>query len=470
MEEKTNEENNEMYVMENLRDYYKLKRKYEKNYHQKYLYPIIKIKASKTTKKKMFQNLPKPQCINCKQNVGTIFERKYYEEYNDKSDVIVFTAKCGDILNPCDLNIEIHRSARESYTSMIDEIKEKINNTQLDIILLKNKTLFLNNKNKNDEYLNLFEELSRKIKEEYSILTKLIEENIFINDNPDENDKLNNLIASFNQIDILNFKKKINEYITKGDEDSLKNAIKNYQDDIYTKIKQIRELKYKTMYVLYDSINKIYLLNQDKHSYDGKHFYDPYVDEVISFIKGHKLNKESTTLNLNNDKNDNSIKNENNLKSETKTKSVKTNKTKTLKNSLIEGKLSKPKTLKKRLVISNQLNQDDNVNDGGDEESKEDQIKKETKLIDTEIIFKPSTIENIDNVNNNSTRKIIRKKRIIVNDDENEDDNNNANNKEIKGGSSNETNEEQNYNQNIEEQSIGKIKKYNKNIMINQAN
>jgi len=474
--EENNKENNEEIVMESLREYYRLKKNYEKKYYDKYVYKIINSKKSKAKKKELYNKLLKPQCINCKQNVGTIFERKYYEEYNDKFDVVVFTAKCGDILNPCDLNIEIHRSARESYSSMIDEIKQKINKTQLDIILLKNKTLFLDGKNKNDEYLKLFEELREKIKEEYSILTKLNEENTFINDNPDEIDELNNLISTLNQDDILNFKKKINEYLTKGDEESLKNAIKNYIDDINTKIMRIRQLKYKIMYVSYDEKNKIHSLIQDKYSYDGKHFYDSLVDEVVSFVKGNKLKKESTKLNLKNEQTQ-SIEEE---KTNKNVRGTKSNKSNTLKNNSLIGKnITKPKTLKKRLVL---FDESENKGNEENEESKgeiEKQTSNNNRTINTEIIFKPDENANI-NESENST-KIIRRKIIIDDDkdenDEDEDENgeDGNNNEEKKGGSNIEMNKHQNIQKkNIQEeknkeQQIGKIKRYNKNIILNQA-
>jgi L-lactate utilization protein LutB len=77
--------------------------------------------------------LNKPSCINCKQPVGTIFERKYYEKYDDKTELIIFTAKCGNILNPCDLNIEIHKSLRENYDNLINENTEILNKYQMEI-------------------------------------------------------------------------------------------------------------------------------------------------------------------------------------------------------------------------------------------------------------------------------------------------------------------------------------------------
>jgi hypothetical protein len=103
------EETQTLTVIEAINEFYRLKDKYESGYNKKYVLPIVKSKRSNNAKRVDFSRLPKPECINCKRNVGTIFTIK-----NDtKEDVRNFVAKCGDIPDPCPLDIQIKYSVRD---------------------------------------------------------------------------------------------------------------------------------------------------------------------------------------------------------------------------------------------------------------------------------------------------------------------------------------------------------------------
>jgi hypothetical protein len=287
-DEMVNDEN-KLNVDDILLEYYNLKNKYEKDYYDKYVKPIVLGNYSKLTKRQKFQELKKPLCINCKQPVGTIFKRKYYEEYNNKNEVIVFTANCGNMLNPCDLDIEIHKSLRESYDKLIKKNNEELNKYQLEIIKLKNKILFLGKNNVNEkEYIDEFQKYKEGILYYSNIIGEFTEENITINDNPEESEKLRNLIISLNQSEIMEFKDYIKKYIDNYDDNMLTNAINMYINEIIPKLKEIRDLKYKTMYINYDE-DKNKILVQSKYSFEGMNFYDKDVDEVVKFIKGSKI-------------------------------------------------------------------------------------------------------------------------------------------------------------------------------------
>ena len=327
------DDENKLNVDDVLLEYYNLKNKYEKDYYDKYVKPIVLGNYSKLTKRQKFQELKKPLCINCKQPVGTIFERKYYEEFNDKNEVIVFTAKCGNILNPCDLDIEIHKSLRESYDKLIKKNNEELNKYQLEIIKLKNKILFLGKNDVNEkEYIDEFKKYKEGILYYSNIIGEYTEENITINDNPEESEKLRNLIISLNQIEIMQFKDYIKKYMDNNDDNMLTNAINMYINEIIPKIKEIRDLKYKTMYINYDE-DKNKILVQSKYSFEGMNFYDKDVDEVVKFIKGSKIEEtKKSKLKI----------------SELKEKPESIKSSKTLKKI---GKTSKSKTKKRELKI-----------------------------------------------------------------------------------------------------------------------
>lgn len=327
------DDENKLNVDDILLEYYNLKNKYEKDYYDKYVKPIVLGNYSKLTKRQKFQELKKPLCINCKQPVGTIFKRKYYEEYNNKNEVIVFTANCGNILNPCDLDIEIHKSLRESYDKLIKKNNEELNKYQLEIIKLKNKILFLGKNNVNEkEYIDEFKKYKEAILYYSNIIGEYTEENITINDNPEEAEKLRNLIISLNQFEIIQFKDYIKKYMNDNDDNMLINAINMYTNEIIPKLKEIRDLKYKTMYINYDE-DKNKILVQSKYSFEGMNFYDKDVDEVVKFIKGSKIEEtKKSKLKI----------------SELKEKSESQKSSKTLKNI---GKTSKTKTKKRKLKI-----------------------------------------------------------------------------------------------------------------------
>ena len=361
MEDEIIEDENKLNIDESLSEYYILKNKYEKDYYDKYVKPIVSGNYSKLTKRQKFQELKKPLCINCKQPVGTIFERKYYEEYNDKNELIIFTAKCGNILNPCDLDIEIHKSVRESYDKLIKKTNEELNKYQMEIIKLKNKILFLGKNNVNEkEYIDEFNRYKDAILYYSKIIGEYTEENIMTNDNPEENDKLINLISSLNQLEIIQFKDYIKKFMDNNDDNMLTNAINMYVNEIIPKLKEIRELKYKTMYIDYDK-DKNKILIQSKYSPEGMNFYDKDVDEVVKFIKGSKV--EQTKKN----KLKMSVSKE---KSKTKNKT----KTKTLKNI---GKTSKSKTKKRELKISSIVEELELEQEPEEEEEEEEEFEVE---------------------------------------------------------------------------------------------
>jgi hypothetical protein len=360
---------NKLNVNDSLLEYYTLKHNYEKEYHNKYIKPIIASGFSKLVKKQRFQELKKPLCINCKQPVGTIFQRKYYQEYNDKSEVIVYTAKCGNILNPCDLNIEIHKSLRESYDKLIKENQEHLNEAQMSIIKLKNKILFLGKKNINEsEYINEFEIYKSNILNYSQIIGEYTEQNIMINDNPEEQEKLKNLIISLNQQEIIQFNDYIKEYMNTNNDSILNNAINMYINEIIPKVEEIRKLKYKTMYVFNDDEGNHKLI-QSKYSPEGMNFYDEAVDEVVSFIKGSKVESiKKSKL---------SIVEKLGIEDEEEIKKLK--KSKTLKNI---GKTSKAKTQKKKLKISDEniIEEEEKVEPDIEFESKKKEEEEEEEI------------------------------------------------------------------------------------------
>jgi hypothetical protein len=85
-----------------------------------------------------------PKCVNCKRpsKKGTIFSIVYHPS-DDKTDAYrTFKAICGDLADPCNLNIEINIGQRDSLDKLMNNIRNEIIEYKNKIIDDKNKLLF----------------------------------------------------------------------------------------------------------------------------------------------------------------------------------------------------------------------------------------------------------------------------------------------------------------------------------------
>jgi len=113
--EKEKNESENIYE-ENIRQYFRIKQKYEKEIHS--------IKISKKNKI--------PKCRGCKRNVGMVFSGK-----NQK-----YTAYCGDTSKPCNWKIILHRGDNHIFRDTIEEMRKILEETKENIIRQKMDTLF----------------------------------------------------------------------------------------------------------------------------------------------------------------------------------------------------------------------------------------------------------------------------------------------------------------------------------------
>jgi hypothetical protein len=274
--------------IEAINEYYMLKNKYESTYYDKYVKPILKSKNTKKEKRVEFGRLPKPECINCKRNVGTIFNITY-----DMNEVLrKFIAKCGDLTDPCPLDIQINYSVREQYNKVINEGLSSVENLKLDIIKQKNNALFFE---KGQNIVTIFEKLTNSLKKETEQLGYSIEKDILKNDNPEKINLLNKSIDEFGIGFLLPFKQMIHDYLDKNNELILNEAINFYVNEMIPKLKEIQSLKYEVNFVEYDVDEQIYKLIQRTNSIESKEECFESDDKVLKFIKGlRKVNKTKT--------------------------------------------------------------------------------------------------------------------------------------------------------------------------------
>jgi len=271
--------------IEAINEFYRLKDKYESTYYEKYIKPIIKSNKSKKEKRVEYSKLPKHECINCKRNVGTIFTINV-----NKDELIrVFTAKCGDITEPCPLNIQINYSNREQMDKIIREGLKEIEKIKLEIIKEKNNSLFFKT-----QVVEKFNKLTEDLKLETQDIGFIIETNILRNDNPEKTVLLKQTVDKFGTELVLPFKQMIKDFDETNNELKLDQAVNFYQNEIIPKLKEILSLKYSVSIVEYDEVYNNYKLIQLPNSVENSEFYYKVDDKIIKFIRGiEKKNKKT---------------------------------------------------------------------------------------------------------------------------------------------------------------------------------
>lgn len=243
--------------VKSLNDYYELKAKYDKSYKDSKI-SVKKSNLPEKTKVMMrefiFDNDIKDdiqkinrKCVGCEKNVGTIF----------MEDHRMLKATCGNMTNPCSLNIEINLeetySIHELYKKQLvelEDIKQKIIRKKLDLLF---------GLEKEDIVVSEFE----KLKEEFNQLNEFLlslEEKISNNaliTNPENDTKIKKkeMLETLNK-ELMNnineFKKSINDYRNTKNTSQISNRFLNdgielYINKITTGLKRIRSINYEYM-------------------------------------------------------------------------------------------------------------------------------------------------------------------------------------------------------------------------------
>lgn len=280
---------------ESINEYYRLKDKYETVYYEKYVKPIVKSNKSKREKRVEFSRLPKHECVNCKRNVGTIFNISL-----DNEMVRRFTAKCGNLSEPCSLDIQISSAYNEQVESLINSGLKSIEEIKLKIIKEKNNVMFFNN-----TVTSIFDQLINNLKKETENTGFIIESNILKNNNPEKTNLLKNMIDEFGKGLLLPFKQMINEYKETNDELKINSAVEFYINEMMPKLKEIQSMKYNVNYIEYaenydtsGSIKNVYKLIQLPNSLENTEFLIESDNKVLSFVTGINKSKKAKTMKL----------------------------------------------------------------------------------------------------------------------------------------------------------------------------
>jgi hypothetical protein len=275
-------------AIEAIGEFYRLKDKYESEYHENYVRAIIADKnMSKREKKVAFSRLPKPPCINCNRNVGSLFTITIDD--TNKEGFKKYNIKCGDMQEPCPLDIEINYSIRLKMDTLIYKGLKEIDRLKLEIIKEKNNALFFNK-----SVVDIFEKITQELKIETEDTGFLMETRILRCDNPEEALILKKTIDEFGKGCILPFEEMVKQYNDTNDELILNRAVDFYINEMIPKLKEIQQLKYSINMVEYDEKEKIYKLIQLPNSPEENEQYYKDDDKVVKFVRGIKKQTNKT--------------------------------------------------------------------------------------------------------------------------------------------------------------------------------
>jgi hypothetical protein len=245
-----------------LNEYFKLKDKFEHYISSSKKKIIYNVLLSNREKRSEYLKLM-PKCVHCKRpsKKGTIFSTEYHPSDDKSESYRKFKAFCGDLANPCNLNIEIVAGKTENIEDLINTANKDIKNIKNEIIDDKNKLLFglittetaIENFDSNKSYLN---DLNSLLFESY--LDKLNN----ITNNPQKKIELDEaLVQSYIFIDeIKNCIKKMNE---NDDRQYAVDAAEIYVNSLNPLLSKIRNLKYKQNIVFNDEDKNVCRLIQN---------------------------------------------------------------------------------------------------------------------------------------------------------------------------------------------------------------
>ena len=236
--------------LDQLRDFYILKKRYEK-YKENIKKKII-LSDNLIHVKKQLLAKTKFKCINCKNEGGTIFE------INNNT----LKAFCGNKVSPCDLNINI---TKKKFTNLKDDlltIENNINEKKKEIILSKLNYIF--KYIEEDKAVENFEKIKLDLTELQKEHNKLFEKYVNIYDNENINSTLEELLVQQHTY-IIEFKDILNLYYSTKEKKYLINAINYYITNIISVDEKILNKNYKYNAIEKDLDSDLKYLIQEKY-------------------------------------------------------------------------------------------------------------------------------------------------------------------------------------------------------------
>lgn len=282
-------------IIDVMNEYFKLKEKFESQMNVNKRKIINNPTLSNREKRSEYLKLM-PKCVNCKRpsKKGTIFSITYHQADDKVSEHRVFKAICGDLVDPCNLHIEINTGIYQPLDQELDVIINEIKEAKNNIINDKNKLLFglittetaIENFDNNKTYIS---DLTSIYENYLDIWNKQI-------DNYDKKIELDEvLVQSYEHIN--NIKDCIKKMNKMNDQQFAVDAATIYNTNLKPLLNKIRHLKYKVNEVYNDDNNYCRLI-QKKYTIDDI-LISGYNHKVVAYdvgLKAMKPRKKQTDL------------------------------------------------------------------------------------------------------------------------------------------------------------------------------
>ena len=250
-------------VKDALNEYFRLKSKFENENNVNKKKIINNPTLSKREKRAEYLKLM-PKCVNCKRpsRKGTIFSITFVPSNDNHDSFRRIKAICGNLADPCNLNIEINLGNVESLDKSMSNIKNDIDETKNIIINDKNKLLFglittetaLENFDYNKSYINDLTSIYESYLDQWN---KIV-------DNPTKKSELEeDIVLSYQNIDKI--KECIKQMNENNDTQFANDAANIYFTTLEPLLKKIRQLKYSKSEVIHDDSNDTCRLIQRKY-------------------------------------------------------------------------------------------------------------------------------------------------------------------------------------------------------------
>jgi hypothetical protein len=271
-----------------LNEYFKLKNTFE-NQLSTYKKKIINNPTLSNREKRSEYLKLMPKCVNCKRpsKRGTIFSHSYSPSDDKKESYRILQASCGDLADPCNLDIQIQLDKIETIESVMTDIKNETKEYKNKIINDKNRLLFgiidtetaIENFDQNKSYITDITSVYEIYLDTYNKVT----------DNPEKKLELDeSLVQSYNLIN------EIKSCITKmNDNDDTQYAVDAatiYVTTLKPLLDKIRALKYSENIIFHDEDNNTCRLIQNKNSI-SQLSTSGYQNKVLKFNIGYEAKK-----------------------------------------------------------------------------------------------------------------------------------------------------------------------------------
>ena len=253
---------------EAFNQYYKLKTDYELPLKKTASKLANNSLLSITEKQENFSTLKK-KCIKCRNLGGTIFSQ----------DGNLLIAKCGNIDNPCSLDIQLQKASYKNILDEINIIQNIVTTNKSDIINLKLNFLYglIDEKTTTENFANLKTLLIDSVKQ-YKKLSEIYLKIIGNFSNIPQIKTANETMS----LNIQKFKEFIDSFNKTGTTQFIKDAVELYINEISVSGKALLNLKYKVQYIFTE--NNIHYLIQRPYTTSQLETVVPGTeDKIIAF-------------------------------------------------------------------------------------------------------------------------------------------------------------------------------------------